>query len=136
MKDLKKIVIWHCIDGADGYGTIEWFLTEGTAENYAENSDCQLSDNIDSVETFEGSDIHKKAVSNEKEHAHEEWYNSRENYYESKNVGTRAKSNKTCVTCGKTINIGTPHEMHHFYPEFNAVPTHKECVKQFMKNLK
>jgi len=136
MKNLVKTTVWHVISGSDSYGTIQWFLTEETAEHYADESDCQLTDNVDSVETFEGSDIHKEAVSNEKEHAYKEWYNSSENYYESKSVGTRAKSDKHCVTCGKTIKMGTPHQMHHFYPEFSAVATHEGCVKQFMKNLK
>ena len=46
-----------------------------------------------------------------------------EEYYESRSVGTKARSDKTCVQCGKIIPKGTPHVMHHFYPEFEAYAT-------------
>ena len=68
-----------------------------------------------------------------KENKHE--YLESENYYESRSVGTRAKSDKTCEHCGETIPKGEPHEMHHFYPEFDAYPTHKKCAKDFYKSL-
>ena len=58
-----------------------------------------------------------------------------EDYYESRSIGTRARSNKTCEYCGKTIPQGEPHEMHHFYPEFESYPTHKKCVENFMASL-
>ena len=63
-------------------------------------------------------------------------YLQAENYYESKSVGTGARSSKTCEHCGKTINKGTPHEMHHFYPEFQSYATHKECSTPFIESLR
>jgi ribosomal protein S27AE len=59
-----------------------------------------------------------------------------EDYYESKGVGTRAKSNKSCSHCGKMIPMGEPHDMHHFYPEFNAYATHKDCSADFVASLR
>ena len=62
-------------------------------------------------------------------------YLTQENYYESRSVGTKARTNKTCDHCGKDIPKGEPHDMHHFYPEFNAVPTHKNCSEGFKNSL-
>lgn len=77
-------------------------------------------------------------------------YLLKEDYYEMKPVGTRAKSDKYCEHCGEVIKKGTPHEMHHFYPEFNAYPTHnrnngfngdripddqKSCSELFIESL-
>lgn len=62
-------------------------------------------------------------------------YLKKENYYESRGVGTRAHRDKTCAHCGKTIKQGTPHDMHHFYPEFDSYPTHKECFEAFIESL-
>lgn len=59
----------------------------------------------------------------------------REDYYESRSVGTKARSNKTCEHCNKSIPKGTPHDMHHFYPEFEAWATHKKCSKPFIESL-
>jgi hypothetical protein len=28
-----------------------------------------------------------------------------------------------------------PHDMHHFYPEFDAYPTHLDCSDAFVKSL-
>lgn len=58
-----------------------------------------------------------------------------EDYYESRSTGTKARTNKTCVCCGGSIPKGTPHDMHHFYPEFYAVAVHKNCHDDFMKSL-
>lgn len=58
-----------------------------------------------------------------------------EDYYESKSVGTKARSDKWCNHCGKQIPKGIPHDIHHFYPEFNAYPTHKECSEDFIESL-
>ena len=58
-----------------------------------------------------------------------------EDYYESRSVGTKARSDKNCEFCGEKILKGVPHEMHHFYPEFYAYPTHKECSEAFMLTL-
>lgn len=62
-------------------------------------------------------------------------YLKRKDYYESRSIGTKARSSKTCEYCGKTISKGTPHEMHHFYPEFYAYATHKNCSKPFIESL-
>jgi|688.fasta_scaffold1980542_1 hypothetical protein len=62
-------------------------------------------------------------------------YLESENYYECRGVGTRAKSNKHCEHCGGSIPKGEPHDMHHFYPEFEAYATHKGCSKDFKKSL-
>jgi len=63
-------------------------------------------------------------------------YLTKEDYYESRDVGTRARSDKWCEHCGKIIPQGTPHEMHHFYPEFDAYPTHKKCSEPFKESLR
>ena len=63
-------------------------------------------------------------------------YLEREYYYESRSVGTRAKSDKICEHCGQIIPKGEPHKMHYFYPEFNAYPTHDRCCESFMESLK
>ena len=62
-------------------------------------------------------------------------YLKSENYYESKHVGTRAKGDKTCECCFEVIKKGTPHLMHHFYPEFQAYATHIECENAFKESL-
>jgi len=59
-----------------------------------------------------------------------------DDFYEFRSVGTRAKSNKHCEYCGKSIPMGTPHEMAHFYPEFEAYAVHKECTEDFMASLR
>lgn len=58
-----------------------------------------------------------------------------DDFYETRSVGTRARSDKHCSHCGKTIVKGTPHEMAHFYPEFESEALHKECVDPFMESL-
>ena len=50
-------------------------------------------------------------------------YLKEEDYYESRSVG-KGRTDKTCEHCGKTIPKGSPHEVHHFYPEFESYPTH------------
>ena len=57
-------------------------------------------------------------------------------FYETRSVGTRARSDKYCEHCGNKIKKGTPHEMAHFYPEFNSYALHKECVEPFMASLR
>ena len=61
-------------------------------------------------------------------------YLSHEEYYESKSVN-KGRSNKTCEHCGVTISIGTPHDMHIFYPEFASYAVHKHCHDDFMLSL-
>jgi hypothetical protein len=62
-KILKKVVVWHSItSGGDGSVYIEWFLTQKEAQEAQSNdSEPWGEDCSGSVETFEGSDIHKKA---------------------------------------------------------------------------
>lgn len=62
-------------------------------------------------------------------------YLKSEEYYESRSVGTKARSSKTCKHCWKDIPKGEPHDVHHFYPEFNAYPTHTKCTKDFIDSL-
>lgn len=62
-------------------------------------------------------------------------YLKKEDYYENKAVGTRGKKIKLCNHCGEKIEPGIPHDVHHFYPEFQSYPTHKECTKEFMESL-
>ena len=62
-------------------------------------------------------------------------YLKQEDYYETRSIGTKARSSKTCEYCGKNIPKGNPHDMHHFYPEFDAYPTHKTCSKSFIESL-
>lgn len=62
-------------------------------------------------------------------------YLREEDYYESRSVGTKARSDKTCEHCGQKIPKGTPHLTHHFYPEFDAYPTHLECDAPFRASL-
>lgn len=45
-------------------------------------------------------------------------------YYESHSVGTKARSDKTCEHCGKSINKGVPHMNHKFYGEDGDWPTY------------
>lgn len=68
-----------------------------------------------------------------KETKHE--YLRSEDYYESRSVGTKARSDKTCEHCGKNIPKGEPHKMHHFYPEFDAYATHEKCSDAFIESL-
>ncbi len=62
-------------------------------------------------------------------------YLKQEDYYETRSIGTKARSSKTCEHCGKNIPKGNPHDTHHFYPEFDAYPTHKSCSKSFIESL-
>lgn len=61
-------------------------------------------------------------------------YLNEEDYYEIKSVN-KGRSVKWCEHCGGNIEIGVPHEMHHFYPEFQAYATHLECSKAFKQSL-
>lgn len=63
-------------------------------------------------------------------------YLKKEDYYESKSIGTKARSNKVCVHCNTVIPQGEPHQMHHFYPEFDAYATHTRCTDDFIAKLK
>lgn len=62
-------------------------------------------------------------------------YLKHSDYYAMRSVDTRAKSDKTCKHCGKNIPRGDPHDMHHFYPEFEVYATHTECSKLFINSL-
>ena len=61
-------------------------------------------------------------------------YLEAENYYENRPVKS-GRSTKTCEHCGKSISMGTPHDVHHFYPEFYSYPTHKSCSSAFINSL-
>jgi len=62
-----------------------------------------------------------------------EWLKE-EDYYENRPV-SKGRTHKWCEHCGEEIPIGTAHDVHSFYPEFSAHPTHKECTKDFIKSL-
>jgi hypothetical protein len=62
-------------------------------------------------------------------------YLKEEDYYEARSVGS-GRSDKTCEHCGGTIKKGTPHLMHHFYPEFTAYATHEGCADDFKASLR
>jgi hypothetical protein len=66
METLKKIVIWYSMrGGGDGSAYPKWFLTEDAAEADQESLEEGWGESCTgSVETFEGSDIHREALSN------------------------------------------------------------------------
>lgn len=64
-----------------------------------------------------------------------QYFLEEENFYELNSVGTKARSNKTCSCCGKSIPMGTPHKVAKFYPEFDNYPLHEECVEEFKSDL-
>ena len=136
-KVLTKVVVWYSIqNGGDGSAYPYWFLTEDHAERDQEDMDEGWGESCTgSVETFEGSDIHKKAIENSKKYEGKHEYLKKEDYYEARSVGTKAHSSKICEFCNKNIPKGTPHDMHHFYPEFTAYATHKACSSKFIKSL-
>ncbi len=65
----------------------------------------------------------------------EEYYLKEEDFYELNSVGTKARSNKTCCSCGKLIPMGIPHKVAKFYPEYSSYPLHEECVEDFKETL-
>lgn len=132
---MKKITVWCAIEADNGDAKLTWYLKENYADRYYNNADQPLENGVQFVQTYEGSDIYKEAVKNSKEFEGKHEYLKSENYYESRSVGTKAHSSKTCEYCGKNIPKGEPHEVHHFYPEFATYPTHTKCVKNFMKSL-
>ena len=62
-------------------------------------------------------------------------YLTKENYYEGRSISKGRKA-KTCEHCGGSIPIGQAHTMHHFYPEFDAYPTHDRCNEAFIASLR
>ena len=65
--ELKEVTVWTALgDGGDGSAYNRWYLTYEDAQKQAEldleyggwGEEC-----IESVETFEGSDIHRSAIS-------------------------------------------------------------------------
>ena len=69
--ELGKVTVWTALgDGGDGSAYNRWFLTYEDAKKQEEldleyggwGEEC-----IEDVETFEGSDIHREAVSNSAE---------------------------------------------------------------------
>jgi len=135
---MKKVIVWYSIqNGGDGSAYPAWFLTEDDAERDQEDMDEGWGESCTgSVETFEGADIHKKAIENSEKLKGKHEYLKEEDYYECRGVGTGARSNKVCEHCHDDIIKGTPHDMHYFYPEFTAYATHKECSEAFKKSLK
>ena len=68
MKALTKTTVWFSIqNGGDGSAYPDWFLTEEEADKDQEEMDEGWGEScIGSVETFKGSDIHKRAIENSK----------------------------------------------------------------------
>jgi hypothetical protein len=63
---LKKVIVWYSIqNGGDGSAFPSWFLSAKEAEKDQRGMDEGWGEPcFGSVETFVGSDIHKKAVEN------------------------------------------------------------------------
>lgn len=137
----KVKVYYACMNNGDGSVSLKWFLTSEHAEKCEEEqSEGWGEDCTGSVETFKGSDIYTSAEANSKEFEEENKgkheFLQKDMYYEARGVGTGARSDKWCEHCGKIIKKGTPHQMHHFYPEFQAFPTHNKCSEAFIKSLR
>lgn len=134
---MKKIEIYYAIlNGSDGSAHINWYLEEEHASKADESQDEGWGEPCTgSVETFEGSDIHREAEENSKEAKGKHEYLKANEFYETRSVGTRAHSDKGCEHCGGIIKKGTPHDMNYFYPEFSAYATHKECTQLFIDSL-
>jgi hypothetical protein len=132
---MKKVTIYGSYrNGGDGSVGMAWFLEWHQAVQDQENMEEGWGEPcIEEVETFEGSNIHQRAVKNSAECKHE--YLKREDYYENRPVGTGGRKDKWCSHCGGPIDKGIPHDVHHFYPEFTAYPTHTECTEAFKKSL-
>lgn len=130
----------------------EYFLDEYrerkfTGAQYIEEKLVRVQE-VDSsfYETFNATGLAELSLSNifnevledeeEEEEEYDEYSHLKGNYYETRSVGTRARSDKTCVQCGNNIPRGMPHRMHHFYPEFDAYPTHDYCENAFLERVK
>lgn len=61
-------------------------------------------------------------------------YLEAEMYYEARRV-KKSRMLKWCEHCGKELPIGSTQDVHTFYPEFNAYPTHPECSQPFIDSL-
>jgi hypothetical protein len=68
---MKKIILWYSIQNVgDGSAVISWFLSKKQAEEFDED-ECDRGygyseSAVGSVETFEGSNIHKEAIKTQK----------------------------------------------------------------------
>lgn len=61
----KTVVHFACIDGGDGSVSVQWYRTGEEAEKAEEEQDEGWGEPCTgSVETYKGSDIHKKAIKN------------------------------------------------------------------------
>ena len=48
-------------------------------------------------------------------------------FYNEKRIGTKARKNKTCAWCGKTIERGVPHYELVDMESYCRYPIHDEC---------
>lgn len=65
---MNKITLFYSIKNCgDGSARLEWFLTRDAAKTHQDNMEGWSERCMGSVETFEGSDIHKEALSNDDE---------------------------------------------------------------------
>lgn len=63
---MNKIILFYSIRNCgDGSARLEWFLTRDAAKTHQDNMEGWSERCMGSVETFEGSDIHKEALSND-----------------------------------------------------------------------
>ena len=63
----------------------------------------------------------------------------KEDYYNVRSIGDRARKDKVCKVCGVPILKGTPHDSHTFNTEegfFISFATHINCSEIFINNLK
>ena len=67
---MKKIVIFYYIsNNGDGSASIRWYLSGETAEKLDEDQYEGWGEECNgSIETFEGSDVHNRAVINQEEY--------------------------------------------------------------------
>lgn len=65
---LEKVEVYYaCMNNGDGSVSLEWYLTDEEAEAAEDNQDEGWGEHCNgSVETFVGSDIHRKAKRNSK----------------------------------------------------------------------
>ena len=62
----------------------------------------------------------------------------KEDYYNVRPIGDRARKDKVCKSCGEPILKGTPHDSHTFNTEesfYVSFATHTNCSENFLNSL-
>ena len=76
---MNKITLFYSIqNNCDGSAELKWFLTRDAAKTHQDNMEGWSERCMGSAETFEGSDIHKEAISNDEEVDDEDSYDEEE----------------------------------------------------------